>query len=217
MALKHMLTTSLLLGIFAIAGTSMVALTYEGTEARIIDNDYQALLRTLHALVPPDSHDNDIATDTVTVTSKALLGNKKPSTIYLARLKGVPVAAVITATAPDGYNGAIKLLVAIRFDGSISGVRVLNHRETPGLGDGIEVERSNWITGFNGLSLNNPDELGWRVKKDGGIFDQFTGATVTPRAVVKAVHHALIYFKQHRDQLFNASASAEASAAAQSN
>ncbi len=214
MALKHMLTTSLLLGIFAIAGTSMVALTYEGTEARIIDNDYQALLRTLHALVPPDSHDNDIATDTVTVTSKALLGNKKPSTIYLARLKGVPVAAVITATAPDGYNGAIKLLVAIRFDGSISGVRVLNHRETPGLGDGIEVERSNWIMGFNGLSLNNPDELGWRVKKDGGIFDQFTGATVTPRAVVKAVHHALIYFKQHRDQLFNASA--EASAAAQS-
>ncbi|HED38987.1 MAG TPA: electron transport complex subunit RsxG, partial [Chromatiales bacterium] len=197
-----MLTTSLLLGIFAIAGTSMVALTYEGTEARIIDNDYQALLRTLHALVPPDSHDNDIATDTVTVTSKALLGNKKPSTIYLARLKGVPVAAVITATAPDGYNGAIKLLVAIRFDGSISGVRVLNHRETPGLGDGIEIERSNWIMGFNGLSLQHPDELGWRVKKDGGIFDQFTGATVTPRAVVKAVHHALIYFKQHRDQLF---------------
>ncbi len=214
MTLKHMLTTSLLLGIFAIAGTSMVALTYEGTEARIIDNDYQALLRTLHALVPPDSHDNDIATDTVTVTSKALLGNKKPSTIYLARLKGVPVAAVITAIAPDGYNGAIKLLVAIRYDGSISGVRVLNHRETPGLGDGIEIERSNWIMSFNGLSLNNPDELGWRVKKDGGIFDQFTGATVTPRAVVKAVHHALIYFKQHRDQLFNASA--EASAAAQS-
>ncbi len=202
MVLKHMLTTSLLLALFAVAGTSMVALTYDNTAARIADNDYQALLKSLHALVPPESHDNNIATDTVTVTSKALLGSKKPSTVYLARLKGIPIAAVITAVAPDGYNGAIKLLVAIRYNGTISGVRIINHRETPGLGDGIEIERSDWITSFNNLSLQSPDELGWRVKKDGGIFDQFTGATVTPRAVVKSVHHALLYFEQHRDELF---------------
>jgi len=201
-AVKHMLTTSLLLGIFAIAGTSMVALTFDNTEVRIADNEYQALLQSLNALVPPSSHDNDIANDTVEVTSRALLGSKKSNTVYLARLKGVPIAAVISTIAPDGYNGAIKLLVAVNFDGTISGTRVLSHRETPGLGDSIEFERSNWINNFRGLSLLTPDDLGWRVKKDGGIFDQFTGATVTPRAVVKAVHNALLYFEQHRDPLF---------------
>lgn len=203
MVAKHMITTSLLLGLFAIVGTAMVALTFDNTEARIKDNEYQALLRSLHALVPPVSHDNNIATDTVEVTSRALLGSKKPNTIYLARMKNKPVAAVITTIAPDGYNGAIKLLVAIRFDGSISGVRVLSHRETPGLGDSIERERSDWIEGFNGYSLQLLDNLGWHVKKDGGIFDQFTGATITPRAVVKAVHNALLYFEQHRDKIFN--------------
>jgi len=203
MAMKHMMTTSLLLGLFAIVGTSMVALTFDSTEERIADNEYQALLRSLHALIPPATHDNDIANDIAEVTSRALLGSKKPSTVYLARKKGIPVAAVITTIAPDGYNGAIKLLVAIRYNGTVSGVRVLNHRETPGLGDGIEIDRSEWITSFNERSLQAPDELGWHVKKDGGIFDQFTGATITPRAVVKAVHHALQYFEQHRDQLFN--------------
>ncbi len=202
MAVKHMLTTSLLLGVFAVAGTSMVALTFDNTELRIADNEYQALLQSLNALVPPTSHDNDIANDTIEVTSRELLGSKKPNTVYLARMKEIPIAAVITTIAPDGYNGAIKLLVAINYDGTISGVRVLSHRETPGLGDSIEVERSNWINNFRGLSLQTPDDLGWRVQKDGGIFDQFTGATVTPRAVVKAVHNALLYFEQHRDQLF---------------
>ncbi|MCF6325270.1 MAG: electron transport complex subunit RsxG [Gammaproteobacteria bacterium] len=197
-----MLTTSLLLGVFAIAGTAMVALTFDNTEVRIADNEYQALLQSLHALVPPASHDNDIASDTVEVTSIALLGSHKSNTVYLARMKSVPIAAVITTIAPDGYNGAIKLLVAINYDGTISGARVLSHRETPGLGDSIEAERSSWINSFRGLSLLMPDGLGWRVKKDGGIFDQFTGATVTPRAVVKAVHNALLYFEQHRDQLF---------------
>lgn len=212
MAVKHMVTTSLLLGLFAIVGTSMVALTFDNTEVRIADNEYQALLRSLNALVPPESHDNDIANDTVNVTSLEHLGSKKENTVYLARKKGVPIAAVFTTIAPDGYSGAIKLLVAIRYDGTISGVRVLNHRETPGLGDGIEIERSSWITSFNDHSLRAPDELGWHVKKDGGIFDQFTGATVTPRAVVKAVHNALLYFELHRDQLFNASDEAQATA-----
>ncbi|VAW89250.1 Electron transport complex protein RnfG [hydrothermal vent metagenome] len=202
MAVKHMLTTSLLLGVFAITGTAMVALTFDNTEVRIIDNEYQALLQTLNALVPPASHDNDIANDTVEVTSRGLLGSNKSNTAYLARMKEIPIAAVITTIAPDGYNGAIKLLVAINYNGTISGVRVLSHRETPGLGDSIEVERSNWINNFRGLSLLTPDDLGWRVQKDGGIFDQFTGATVTPRAVVKAVHNTLLYFDQHRDELF---------------
>lgn len=205
MAAKHMLTTSLLLGLFAIVGTLMVALTFEETEERIADNEYQALLRSLNELVPAESYDNDITSDTIEVTSRPLLGNKKSHTIYRARMKGTPIAAVISTVAPDGYNGAIKLLVAIRYDGTVSGVRVLNHRETPGLGDGIEIERSDWIRSFDSHSLNDPDELGWHVKKDGGIFDQFTGATITPRAVVKAVHNALKYFEQQRDKLFEPS------------
>ncbi len=212
MALKHMMTTSLLLGTFAIVGTGMVALTYDGTEPLIEYKEKQALLRSLNALIPPASRDNDIANDTTEATSKALLGSKKKAnTVYLARLKGVPVAAVITTIAPDGYNGAIKLLVAIRYNGTISGVRVLKHRETPGLGDGIEIIRSDWITTFDNHSLQNPDDLGWHVKKDGGIFDQFTGATITPRAIVKAVHNALKYFEQHRDELFSANNTAQTS------
>ena len=111
-------------------------------------------------------------------------------------------AAVLTAVAPEGYGGGIRLLVAINYDGTLAGVRVLSHHETPGLGDKIEAERSDWILQFEGLSLENPAPRNWRVKKDGGRFDQFTGATITPRAVVAAVYDALVYFEAHREALF---------------
>ena len=113
-----------------------------------------------------------------------------------------PVALAMEPVAPDGYGGAIKLLVAIAYDGSVLGVRVVNHQETPGLGDAIEIAKSKWVTEFNGRSLSNLDAKAWHVKKDGGTFDQFTGATITPRAVVKAVYHCLEYFKTNRDKLF---------------
>ena len=116
---------------------------------------------------------------------------------------GLPnITVILTPVAPDGYSGEIRLLVGIRYDGSLSGVRVLEHHETPGLGDAIEEGRSDWITRFTGLSLSNPAAPGWTVKRDGGHFDQFTGATITPRAVVKAVHRCLIYFAQNRAYLF---------------
>ena len=105
--------------------------------------------------------------------------------------------------APDGYSGNIHLLVAIKYDGTLAGVRVVNHKETPGLGDAVEAERSNWILGFTGKSLTNPGKKGWAVKRDGGQFDQFTGATITPRAVVKAVYKTLEYYQQHKTQLFS--------------
>src|SRR5690606_27069458 len=108
----------------------------------------------------------------------------------------------LTVTAPNGYGGAIRLLVGIREDGTVAGVRVIDHRETPGLGDGIEIEKSDWMTDFEGRSLGDPPVQRWRVKKDGGEFDQFTGATITPRAVVTAVRNALIYFRTHRQALF---------------
>jgi electron transport complex protein RnfG len=123
-------------------------------------------------------------------------------TVYRARLHGEPVALVIAAVAPDGYSGTIRLLVGINVDGSLSGVRVVAHRETPGLGDAIEEERSDWILGFTGKSLQNPPLQKWAVKKDGGAFDQLTGATITPRAVVKAVRQALLYYRDQKDALF---------------
>lgn len=203
MLLRHMLVTALLLGGFAVAGTTMVAVTHHNTEERIEENEREFLLRSLHELIPAASYDNALAEDTITVTSSKLLGTSAPVTVYRARKDGEPVAAILAPVAPDGYNGAIKLLVAINHEtDTIMGVRVISHRETPGLGDGIDVEKSDWIKDFNGHSLNNPDELGWHVEKDGGIFDQFTGATITPRAVVKAVYNSLKYYNRHKAELF---------------
>ncbi len=199
---KHMLKMALLLGAFTVIGAGMVALTHDATAERIAIEERATLLRTLNSLVPPTLHDNDISTDIITVASKEFLGTDQPVTVYRARLKGTPVAAIMSPIAPDGYSGAIKLLVAVRHDGTLSGVRVITHHETPGLGDAIEIERSGWITGFNGKSLSNPDDAGWRVKKDGGVYDQFTGATITPRAVVKAVHKCLQYFAANRETIF---------------
>jgi electron transport complex protein RnfG len=202
MPIKNMLISALLLGLFAVAGSGLVGLTHVGTLERIAENERQALLKSLHALIPPGKHDNDIYSDVIEVTNEELLGSKRPISIYRARMGGSPVAAVLTPGAPDGYGGEIKLLVAINYDSTLAGVRVITHKETPGLGDAIEVERNNWILGFNGRSLTNPVPGEWKVKKDGGIFDQFTGATITPRAVVKAVYNSLRYYQLNRDALY---------------
>lgn len=199
---RNMLIGALILGLFSVVGTGLVALTYEGTAVRIAENERQELLRSLHQLISPADHDNDLYSDVITVTDKVLLGSKDGVPVYRARRAGQPVAAVIASIAPNGYSGNIRLLVGIRYDGTLAGVRVLSHKETPGLGDAIEAERSDWILRFAGKSLLNPDEKGWKVKKDGGQFDQFTGATITPRAVVKAVYSTLRYYQQHRETLF---------------
>lgn len=206
MPLRTMLISALLLGLFAILGTGLVALTYDQTKERIAANEREALLRSLHTLVPPESHDNDIYTDYVLVRDRALLGTAQPIAVYRARKNGEPVAAVMAPVAPDGYGGEIKLLVAVKYDGTLAGARVISHHETPGLGDRIEAERSDWIKTFDGRSLHNPVPEKWKVRKDGGVFDQFTGATITPRAVVKAVYGALRYFAAHREELFSAPA-----------
>ncbi len=208
---KKMVSSGSLLALFAVLGAALLAFTYDSTKERIAANEREALLRNLHELIPPDVHDNDIFNDTISVTSSEWLGSDAPVTVYRARKGGTAVAAVIAAIAPDGYNGRIKLLVAIYSSGTLGGVRVINHRETPGLGDDIEADRSDWILNFNGHSLSNPGTHGWRVKKDGGIFDQFTGATITPRAIVKAVKHSLHYFTTHRELLFAPPAESEKS------
>jgi len=200
--LKNMIISAVLLGLFAVVGTGMVSLTYENTAERIAANHRATLMKTLHELIPPEQHDNDLFSDTTSVTDPALLGSNRPVNVYRARKAGQPVAAIIECIAPDGYNGNIYLLVAIKYNGQLAGVRVVNHKETPGLGDAVNLSHSNWILDFTGKSLQNPKAKQWAVKRDGGVFDQFTGATITPRAVVKAVHNSLIYFNQHRNELF---------------
>jgi electron transport complex protein RnfG len=205
--LRSMQRAAALLVGFAVLGAVQVALTWDATEERIAANEQEFLLRSL-ADVLPAGYDNAVHEDAITVTDSELLGTPEPVTVYRARRGGRPVAAVLTPTAPAGYSGPIRLLVGIRADGTLSGVRVVAHRETPGLGDKIEVERDDWILGFAGRSLQDPPPARWAVERDGGVFDQFTGATITPRAVVSAVRDALIYFERNRDALFAAPAGA---------
>lgn len=196
------LVSGLLLGLFGVIGAGLVAVSHEGTAERIAHNERQALLDQLQALVPADRIDNDLLNDFIDVAAPDSLG--APTTrIYRARYRGEPVAAVLDPVVTQGYSGPIRLIVAIGRDGTLTGVRVARHRETPGLGDKIEVARSDWILGFAGRSLSDPVPSQWRVKRDGGAFDQFTGATVTPRAVVRGVKAALTYFAEHGDSLFD--------------
>mgnify|MGYP002713083232 CR=1 FL=1 len=202
MLFRNMLFSALLLALFAVFGSGLVAMTHQATAERIQRNEREALLESINTLVPRSNYDNDLFRDHIQVTDPQLLGTKDPVDVYRAREEHHPVALVLTPIAPGGYGGDIKLLVAIRYNGSIAGVRVMSHHETPGLGDRVEIEKSDWVTKFNGHSLGDPAPDKWKVKKDGGIFDQFTGATITPRAVVKGVYNTLRYFKAHRDELF---------------
>ncbi|HUV20578.1 MAG TPA: electron transport complex subunit RsxG [Gammaproteobacteria bacterium] len=199
---RQILVSGAFLWLFAVAGTTLVAFTEYNTSDAIAENERQLLLRNLYTLLPRDQLDNDIATDTRSLPASPLLGTDTATLAYRARLAGEPVAAVFNSIAPNGYNGRIHLLVGVYVDGSLAGVRVVNHAETPGLGDAVEIRKSPWIKSFDDKSLNNPGESGWRVKRDGGEFDQLTGATITPRAVVKAVHNTLLYYQQNADMIF---------------
>ena len=199
---RNMIISAILLAMFAAAGTFFVTYTFDNTIDRITENKRLALLKAFHVLIPPSAHDNDIFTDVISVQNKALLGSNKSINVYRARKNNKSVAVIINSVAPDGYSGNIELLVAININGTLAGVRVVHHKETPGLGDAIEENRSDWITKFKQRSLTNPDKKGWAVKRDGGEFDQFTGATITPRAIVKAVYNTLRYYKENRDSLY---------------
>jgi electron transport complex protein RnfG len=201
MLARHMIRSALLLGLFGVLGTGVVALTYEGTAERIAQAEREFMLRSLNAVIPKELYNNDIFNDYIEVNSP-LLNSKAPSPIFRARKDGRPSALAIICVAPDGYVGPIKLIVGMDTTGTVTGVRVLSHKETPGLGDAIEEKRSNWIHSFEGHSLQNPELKGWQVKRDGGKFDQFTGATITPRAVVKAVRNALKYYQETGETLF---------------
>ena len=205
---RSMLKNSLILGLFAVVTVALVASIQQVTAPRISAAERAAQTQLLSQLLPAGSFDNLLQDSQVRLAPDPLLGNLHGKTAYLARLHGQPSAIILPVTAPDGYSGAIQLLVAIKANGQLAGVRVLKHKETPGLGDKIELAKSLWVRGFDGKNLHDPAESGWAVKKDQGQFDQFAGATITPRAVVKAVHQALQYFDAHQRELLTPSSTA---------
>ena len=205
MSLLHAIRNNgLSLLVFALAAAGILAGTYEGTKARIAEAERRAAEKALFDIVPATRIDNDLLLDTWPIPESAwpALGLSEAMDIHLARAQGEVVAVIVPAIAPDGYSGDIRLLAGINRDGSVAGVRVLTHKETPGLGDKVDLKKSDWILGFNGKSLSNPRKQDWQVKKDGGEFDQFTGATITPRAVVQQVAKILDYVAANRDVLF---------------
>ncbi len=205
-----MLTTSirknsLILGVFALITAALLAATYDGTRDKIAAAERHAAQKALLEIVPKSRHNNDLLNDTLAILPNELanLGLHNPDTVYRARQDGKVVAVIVPTIAPDAYSGAVKMIVGVNRDGSVAGVRILNHNETPGLGDKVDLKKSPWVLSFDGKSLSNPQQEKWKVKKDGGEFDQFTGATITPRAVVKQVKHTLAYVQRHHDKLFD--------------
>lgn len=201
--IKEIIGASSKLTLFAFLGAVLLGTTFTLTKKRIEANEIAAVQRNLQAVLASDSYDNQPYADRTRVAGSELLGSDQAVTVYRARLNGKPAAAVFRSVAPNGYNGAIKLLVGVYADGSISGVRIVAHKETPGLGDAVDERKSDWVLSFNQQSLSKLGDTGWAVKKDGGEFDQFTGATITPRAVVNAVKNTLLYFEQNKQQLFD--------------
>jgi len=197
-ALKNALRTGGILFVFALVGTAMLAFTHDRTEPVITRGQLEQKRALLSQVLPASLYDNDLLASQQSVPPDDLLGTRKPSALWLARRGGVFSGVVLEAVAPDGYSGDIALLIGIDASGTVTGVRVTAHRETPGLGDYIDRAKSAWIDQFAGKSLNAPEAKHWKVAKDGGHFDARAGATITPRAVVKAVKSALDYFARHR-------------------
>lgn len=189
------------LGLFGLIGVGVVSLIHFAGKERIAANQQRTLFNTLESLVPAREFDNNPLSDTVRIVDPRLSGGA-PVTVFRARQQGQPVAAALATTAPDGYSGDIRLLIAVRANGTLAGVRVVEHHETPGLGDRIDRDKSDWIEGFTGQSLNSPPESSWLIRRDGGAFDQFTGATITPRAVVTQVRETLRVFRDRQRELF---------------
>jgi H+/Na+-translocating ferredoxin:NAD+ oxidoreductase subunit G len=194
---------SVLLGLFAIATGTLLAGSYLLTKDRIANEIRKAEEKALLQIVPRERHDNSMLDDTLPIGPEVTqLGLRAEKRIYLARQGSEVVAAIIPTTARDGYSGDIDLIVGVNADGSVAGVRTLSHKETPGLGDKVDLAKSDWVLSFNGRSLTNPKPAGWAVKKDKGEFDSFTGATITPRAVVAAIRKVLEYAAENSDTLY---------------
>jgi electron transport complex protein RnfG len=196
------LRTALRLAAFTAGAAAVLATAHWATREPIAASERRAQLAALSALLPAQ-YDNDPLVDRIELLAPEGLGGDAPRTVWRARRGGEPAGAVLDVLAPDGYGGPIELLVGVDAEGTVIGVRVVRHRETPGLGDPIERERSDWIDGFVGRGIGDPPVARWAVRRDGGEFDQFAGATITPRAVVGAVRKALTWFSENRAAVFD--------------
>lgn len=198
---RGMVRGALGLGLFAIVTAGVVGVTHSLTAERITGNRQASQYQALAQVVPETLRDNDLVEDAMVLPRAELLGQPDPFTAWRAHRNGQASAVILPVVAPNGYSGNISLLVGVAADGKLTGVRVLSHQETPGLGDKIEARKSDWIEQFAGLSLGNPPRDDWAVEREGGVFDAFTGATITPRAVLDAVRHSLEYFAANRATL----------------
>lgn len=196
--LKTISIISLLGLIFAIS----LSITFEKSNPIIEQNKIEFKTKLLNEVLDGLDYDNDLISTYIRIKPNELLKNKTEKYAYLAKKNNILQAVLIESIAPDGYSGEINILTAIRSDGEIIGTRIIDHKETPGLGDYIDQKKSSWISNFNGMSLNNRTDPDWRVKKDQGTFDYKAGATITPRAVIKSVKNTLLFYKENRE-LFN--------------
>jgi electron transport complex protein RnfG len=210
--MKNMLKSAAALGLVAVAGTTLLTGVDTMTADRIAAQERRVILEQLGQIIP-DRYDNALLEDRIAFRDEQYFPRGQLVTAYRARQQEKPVAIVLRFNAVNGYNGNIALLVGINSNGTLRGVRVTAHKETPGLGDAIEKDKSDWINNFDGTSLENPEPGKWMVKRDGGDFDQFTGATITPRAIVEAVRLALEYFSANREFLFDTTANPAGSSA----
>lgn len=198
--LQRGMRAALLLAASGLLAFGLVALVHEGTRQRIAETAHHQALARFDEVLAGHAYDNDLLADSVTLQDPESAGDVATVIARRARRNGALVAVVMESVAPDGYSGPIRLLVAIEPDGKVLAARVLQHKETPGLGDFIETRKSDWVYHFSGKSLQAPAPAAWRVRKDGGEFDQYTGATVTSRAMVAAVARSLALFEWHRDE-----------------
>ena len=199
--------TAIILFLFTIGFTAVLAGIYVLTKPAI---DASAMVKKMHSIgevLPAGSYDNDLLKDTLEWPATPALGLDDTSTVYRGRKGGLPAALVLETVATDGYSGKIRMLIGVQADGTLTGVRVTEHKETPGLGDYIDPQKDKnkerpWVGQFDGKSLGNLPDRDWKVKKDGGRFDSVAGATISPRAVIKAVHKTLNYVAEHRVELY---------------
>jgi electron transport complex protein RnfG len=199
---KPVWSAGLILAVIAAVCTSLVALTYSGTKDRIVANEQAWLEQSLKPALAGVEYDNNLIETTLTIALPHELPGNEPVLVYRALFNNEPVAALFVVTALDGFSGSIKLLIGIEAEGTATAVRVLKHHETPGLGDFIDSTKSDWIDQFEDRSLSDPDRLLWALSRDGGEFDQVTGASITSRAVLKAIKETLIYFEANRESVF---------------
>ncbi|MBS1198853.1 MAG: rsxG [Proteobacteria bacterium] len=199
--------TAIILLIFMVIFTAMLSGAYLLTKPALEASALEEKMKLVNEVLPASEYDNTLLTDTVTLPPSPEIGQDQPSTIYRARRGSKPVALVLEAVAPDGYAGKIRLIIAIRADGRIAGVRAIAHKETPGLGDYIEPKKDKnkarpWISQFIDMAIAGTAETAWKVKKDGGQLDYYSGATVTPRAVAKAIQKAARFASEQQEKLF---------------